>query len=114
MPYVAIKTNREIEPAARDDLLTATSARVAEELGKPEKFVMVCLESGCAMRFGGSDAPLAYLEFKSIGLPETRTAELSAVLAELMDTHLGIPKERVYVEFADAQRHMWGYNGATF
>ncbi|RLD31936.1 MAG: hypothetical protein DRI73_07875 [Bacteroidetes bacterium] len=27
---------------------------------------------------------------------------------------LNIPKERVYIEFSSAERHMFGWNGKTF
>ncbi|MDB9356503.1 phenylpyruvate tautomerase MIF-related protein, partial [Nodularia spumigena CS-587/03] len=27
---------------------------------------------------------------------------------------LGVPENRIYIEFADAQATMWGWNGATF
>ena len=35
-------------------------------------------------------------------------------MAEAMQTHLGVPADRVYIEFADAKRHMWGWDGGTF
>ena len=62
----------------------------------------------------GSDAPLAYLELKSIGLPADRTAELSAALCGLISTELSVASDRIYIEFADAQRHLWGWDSATF
>ena len=114
MPLLSIETNR---PTASEDaaaLLTAASSLVAEKLGKPERYVMVRLNHNPQMRFAGSDAPLAYLELKSIGLPEARTAELSAALCGLLETVLGVPADRVYIEFADAPRKMWGWDGGTF
>ena len=75
---------------------------------------MVSYRHNPDMLFAGSDAPLAYLELKSIGLPGERTGELSALLADAMQQHLGVPADRVYIEFADAERHLWGWNGGTF
>jgi hypothetical protein len=75
---------------------------------------MVSLETEQSMLFAGDDAPCAYLELKSIGLPEGRTAELSASLCKFIHGELDIPQERIYIEFANAARHMWGWNGATF
>jgi phenylpyruvate tautomerase PptA (4-oxalocrotonate tautomerase family) len=83
-------------------------------LGKPERYVMVRLEHNPHMLFAGSDAPLAYLELKSIGLPGERTADYSRDLSELIGKQLQIPSDRVYIEFSDAARHLWGWNGATF
>lgn len=114
MPYLLIKTN--ITPAADavPALLRKASQQVARALGKPEDYVMVALEHSCPMLFAGSDAPLAYLELKSIGLPETRTGELSALLARLVHEEMGVNPDRIYIEFADAAGPLWGWNGATF
>lgn len=114
MPFLRIETNQPLEADRRAGLLAAASAGVASLLGKPERYVMVSLAHNPDMLFAGSAEPLAYLELKSIGLPRARTAELSAALCALMDEHFGIPADRVYIEFADADRALWGWNGATF
>lgn len=114
MPYLKIQTNLSVEKTLRPDLIGRVSRSVAENLGKSERYVMVALQDGVCMSFAGSDGPLAYLELKSIGLPEARTGELSRALCDLMHAELNIDKERVYIEFADAPRRMWGWNGATF
>ena len=110
MPYLKIKSNQEIKPS----LLKQTSNTVAEALGKPERYVMVEAEHNPNMLFAGSDEPLAYLELKSIGLPASATASLSETICNLIEKELGIAKERIYIEFADAPRNMWGWNGGTF
>jgi hypothetical protein len=66
------------------------------------------------MRFAGSNDPLAYLELKSIGLPTDRTTEFSQTLCDTLSQQLQIPTDRIYIEFSDAERHLWGWNGATF
>jgi phenylpyruvate tautomerase PptA (4-oxalocrotonate tautomerase family) len=114
MPLLSITTNQLLTEADRPQVLKQLSASVAEVLGKPERYVMVSYQHNPHMLFGGSDAPLAYLELKSIGLPGDKTGTLSAALTEAMQTYLRIPVDRVYIEFADAERHMWGWNGGTF
>ena len=114
MPLLKISTNQSLDEDAVQTLLSEASAAVAQMLGKPEQYVMVDVSAGRAMSFAGSSAPLAYLELKSIGLPGDRTADLSARLCALVSKHLGVSGERVYIEFADAERHLWGWNGATF
>ena len=114
MPMLKIQTNTPVAEATKKVLVTVASGIVAEMLGKPERYVMISVEENPAMLFGGSDAPLAYLELKSIGLPENRTGEFSTRLAKLLEEQLGLPSDRVYIEFADAARHMWGWNGGTF
>ena len=57
---------------------------------------------------------LCCLELKSIGLPQDRTTELSKALCKLVHDEFGVRPDRVYIEFADAPRTMWGWNGGTF
>ena len=114
MAYLKIQTNIEREPGDSQPVLARASKLVAEKLGKPEQYVMVALETAMPMAFAGSEAPAAYLELKSIGLPQDRTKELSGALCELIHAEFGVSQERVYIEFADAPRAMWGWNGGTF
>jgi len=114
MPLLKIQTSQPVATGTQSALLSKASQAVADMLGKPERYVMVSLEHNPGMLFGGSDEPLAYLELKSIGLPEANTAEYSRRLADLLSEQLGLPADRVYIEFADAPRAMWGWNGGTF
>lgn len=114
MPFLKIQTNVDIDQNKQTDLLTRASALTASELGKPESYVMVAIEPSCNMSFAGTTSPLAYLELKSIGLPESKTATLSKALCDLITESLNIDQGRVYIEFADAPRKMWGWKGTTF
>lgn len=114
MPYLKIQTNVEREPGDSQPATLRASKLVAELLGKPEQYVMVALEAGVPMAFAGSEAPAAYLELKSIGLPQARTAEFSRALCAFISDEFGIRQERIYIEFADAPRTLWGWNGGTF
>jgi phenylpyruvate tautomerase PptA (4-oxalocrotonate tautomerase family) len=114
MPYLLVKTNHVVEPSQQAELLKRCSQAVAGMLGKPERYVMVSIESGSPMIFGGDTAPCAYLELKSLGLPEEKSADYSTVLCELINDAMGIPPERIYIEFSSPARHMWGWNSGTF
>ncbi|TVQ87875.1 MAG: hypothetical protein EA400_10210 [Chromatiaceae bacterium] len=114
MPTLMIKSNALAATGDHSALLAAASARLAELLGKPERYVMVLLEPIAAMSFGGSAAPAAYLELKSLGLPEERTPVLSAALCGLIENHLGVPSRRIYIEFQSPPRHLFGHDGGTF
>lgn len=114
MPMLILRTNRIVSDDQRTALLQAASQTVAEMLGKPERYVMVSLEDARPLVFGGTDQPAAYLELKSIGLQDKHTKDYSARLSELLEDKLDIPRERIYVEFADAARQRWGWNGGTF
>ena len=114
MPLLRVQTNHPLSPDSRSRLLRNASATVAEILGKPERYIMVSFEHNPDMLFAGTEAPCAYLELKSIGLPSERTREFSARLCDLIENYLGIPRNRVYIEFSDAARNLWGWNGTTF
>lgn len=114
MPLLRIQTNLNPTETQRQSLLRTASQQVAALLGKPERYVMVSLEHNTAMLFAGKDAPLAYLELKSIGLPTAKTGELSQALCTLLHQALGIDADRIYIEFSDAERTLWGWNGGTF
>ena len=114
MPYLKIQTNVDLPAAETENLLKAASKAVAEALGKPERYVMVAVEGGRPIVFSGQSAPAAFLELKSIGLPENRTSDLSSALCALMKSALDVPEDRVYIEFANAKGGLWGWNGGTF
>jgi phenylpyruvate tautomerase len=114
MPILIVKTNADLSSVDRPGLLRTASETVAAMLGKPEGYVMVILEPTPDMCFGGDSAPLAYLELKSLGLPEDRTPEFSAALCALLQQQLGIAPGRVYIEFASPARHLFGFDGKTF
>jgi phenylpyruvate tautomerase len=114
MPYLKIQTNLPLSKTAERSVLQDASALVAKELGKPEEFVMVALQPNTPMMFAGTDDPVAFLELKSIGLPADKTKRLSRTLCDLINRHLGIRPERVYVKFIDVLHSMWGWKGDTF
>jgi len=112
MPLLSIRTN--ISLSDRSSLASLASKTTANALGKPESYVMVAVEDQLTMLFAGSDEPTAYLELKSISLPESETKTLSSALCQLINEQLDIEKNRIYIEFSNAERHMWGWNGSTF
>jgi phenylpyruvate tautomerase PptA (4-oxalocrotonate tautomerase family) len=111
MPYLKIQTNLPLAKKAERTILRSASALVAEQLGKPESFVMIAVQPDTPMLFAGSDEPVAFLELKSVGLPARETKELSVALCKLVEGHLGIPSDRVYIKFIDVRHGMWGWKG---
>jgi len=114
MPTLILTTNVPTPEEQRKRILAAASSKVAEVLGKPESYVMVLLRIEPDMLFAGTSDPTAYLELKSLGLPEDQTAHLSAALCGFVKSHFGVPPERVYIEFASPPRHLFGWSGSTF
>jgi phenylpyruvate tautomerase len=114
MPLIRIISSAE-PPKDSEALLRKLSALLAQQLGKPESYVMTCLEPRARMTFAGSNEPACYVEVKNVGVfTADKTAPLSAAITEVLAAGLDVAKGRVYIEFGDAKPHMWGYDGDTF
>lgn len=115
MPLIKVQTSvSQPEQSAAVALLKDLSAALAQQLGKPESYVMTALEANVPMTFAGTTDPVCYMEIKSIGLPSSKTQTLSQEFCQKINQSLNIPTDRIYIEFADAPRNMWGWNGKTF
>jgi phenylpyruvate tautomerase len=104
----------ELPEAKRDALLKAASRLIADQLGKPEQYVMAGIEPKLQMIFSGSSEPTAFLSLRSIGLPEAKLKTLSMALCKLLNDQAGIPADRVYIAFEDVRAKHWGFYGGTF
>ena len=114
MPYLKITTSKNIDAGQKHNLLKTASRMVASELGKPEQYMMVSVESQVQMLFAGTEETCAFLELRGIDLPESKTGKLSQLLCGLVESQTGIRKDRVYITFADIKPNMWGWNAETF
>ena len=112
MPVLKIQTNAEI--AGKEKFMKDATALLSRVLHKPPQYIMILPESGMEMLFGEKTDPAAFVELKSIGLPEDETAEISAELCSFLENRLGVPQNRMYIEFSNAEGHMFGWNGGTF
>ncbi|MDX2214711.1 MAG: phenylpyruvate tautomerase MIF-related protein [Oculatellaceae cyanobacterium bins.114] len=95
--------------------LKRLSTHLAKHTGKPESYVMTAFEPDVAMTFGGTLDPVCYIEIKSVGtMSAAQTKAMSQDFSQIVAEGLGIPANRLYIEFADAKGMMWGWNGSTF
>ena len=113
MPYLKIQINQDFDEKKKAEIMDKISKLVAKELGKPESMIMIVLETATTMVFGGTNEPTLFMELKSVGLPESKTSDLSKSLCDFAEQYLNVKKERVYIEFANATGLMWGWNGNT-
>lgn len=114
MPYLKVQSNKSFSSKKQKSFLLDCSSLLSHELGKPEKYVMTAFEQKLEMTFGGISEPTIFLQLKSIGLPDTKTKDLSNKFSNLVEEKLKIPKDRVYIEFMDVPRGFWGWNGILF
>jgi len=64
--------------------------------------------------FGGESQPTAFVLLKSIGLPADRCAEFSERICQFLNDEMEVPADRVFIEFVDLKRNLFGWNGNTF
>lgn len=110
MPIINLKSSTAIP----EDLLTEISSMLAVTLDKPEQYVMV-VSSTADLLMSGAAGDAVYAEVKSLGgLGRLVNHEITMKLCVLLDDHLGIPADRIYVTFQSLERDHWGWNGRTF
>jgi phenylpyruvate tautomerase PptA (4-oxalocrotonate tautomerase family) len=114
MPFLKLDTNQLINTEISPALIKQLSQVVANETGKPERYVMVEINGNKSMLFAGNDQPLAFLACKSIGLSPAQAKKLSSAISQLLERTLAIPADRVYIEFSNCPGDFWGWNGSTF
>ena len=112
MPLLEISTNSEIRNS--QNIAQQASKLTADLLGKPESYVMVKVQPAQTLIFAGSNKPAAHIKLKSLGLPENRTADFSEKICSFLSTELNIDSARIYIEFSNPERHMWGWDKRTF
>ena len=116
MPLIQVKTTvATTEKTEVESLLKSLSASLAKHLGKPESYVMTAFESDVPMTFAGTTDPVCYMEVKSIGnMSPAQTKTMSQDFCQTISDKLGVPPNRIYIEFNDAKGSMWGWNSSTF
>jgi len=112
MPLLELTTNTNIDD--QQHIAQQASKLTAQILGKPESYVMVKVMPAQTLIFAGTDEPAAHVKLKSLGLPENNTAELSSKICAFISENLNISSARIYIEFSNPERHMWGWDNRTF
>jgi len=114
MPFVSLKVSVSVDEKSQQDLLGKISKIIAEGVGKSEKYVMASVES-CAMVMSSLPGDAAFADVRSIGgLSREINRNLSQQICMLIYEMLGIPQDRIYINFFDIGRDSWGWNGTTF
>ncbi len=116
MPRLTIRTSAKLS----DEVIAAASKQlstdVAAALEKDEKWMMIEIVAGLHMRMAGdAETPVAACEIVCIGHVDIEhNTAVSAAVAKVLETMMGVPKTRYYCTFNDYARENIGYNGVTF
>jgi phenylpyruvate tautomerase len=74
----------------------------------------VSLAPGQRLVFAGSEEPAAFLELRSIGLPDAKRGSLCTELTDLIAEFFGIARDRIFLMMVDVDAKLWGHGGKTF
>ena len=114
MPLLKLETTVTVSDGQRQQLLASLSKAVAETIGKPEQYVMVALGTA-AFLMSGQPGDAAFVDVRSIGgLTGAVNRKLSQQVCTILQDVLGVPPNRVYLNFSEIEAGNWGWNGSTF
>jgi len=110
MPLLSISTSSKINE--KDLFLRNCSQLVSKLTKKSEQYVMVRLFDETPMYFDEDYSPSCFIELKSIGSlsPQIMSKEISLFISN----QIGIPINRIYINFEDIEASNWAWNGKTF
>ena len=115
MPLIKTLTSVKCTEEQKVELASELSGICAKTIGKPETYVASIVEDDAVITFGGEKADAAFVEVKSIGgLNGNINKALSSAVCECLESKLGIPQDKVYINFSDVSANCWGWNGGTF
>ncbi len=114
MPLLRLETSASIPDEKRQALLASLSKLVTETNGKPEQYVMVSVNPA-TIRMSGESGPAAFVDVRSIGgLSREANRKLSEKVCGILYQDLGVPPDRIYLNFTDTTAANWGWSGRTF
>ncbi|XP_018565354.1 macrophage migration inhibitory factor homolog [Anoplophora glabripennis] len=114
MPHFRLETNvpQDKIPA---DLSAKLCGVLAKSLGKPINYCVATVVGGVNMSWGGTSEPAAQATLMSIGaLGVEENKKHAKALYEIVNKSIGIPLDRMYINFFDWPTSAVGYNGTTF
>src|SRR5438132_3731152 len=101
MPLLKLETTVALPEDKRKTLSGALSKIVAETIGKPEQYVMVVI-GHAVMLMSGKPGEAAFVDVRSIGgLSGDVNRRLSEKICQLLEQSLGVPQNRIYLNFTD-------------
>jgi phenylpyruvate tautomerase len=114
MPLLRLETTVVLNEEKRKSLLSDLSCMVTETTGKPEQYVMVTMNQSSIL-MSGKPGDAAFVDVRGIGgLSSSINRQLSEKICHLLNQSLGVPSNRIYLNFTDVEASNWGWDGNTF
>ena len=114
MPYFNVQTNQTMTPSEERAFMSQAVDHLETLLGKSRAYIMVAIQSGLPLVFGGESTPAAYVQLRSIGLEASQCPDLARAISEMLETRLNVPPDRVFIDFHGLDRALFAWNGKTF
>uniref|UniRef100_A0A8C6TH91 Macrophage migration inhibitory factor n=1 Tax=Neogobius melanostomus TaxID=47308 RepID=A0A8C6TH91_9GOBI len=114
MPMFVVNTN-VAKSEVPNALLSEATEELAKAMGKPVQYIAVQVNPDQMMMFGNKGDPCALCSLHSIGkINGTLNKQYSKLLCGLLNKHLSIPAERIYINFVDMDAANVAWNNSTF
>ncbi|KAM8848512.1 macrophage migration inhibitory factor [Synchiropus picturatus] len=114
MPMFVVNTN-VAKGEVPTVLLSEATAELAKAMGKPAQYIAVQLNPDQMLMFGGNGDPCALCSLHSIGKINGAANKMySKLLCGLLNKHLGISPDRIYINFVDMEPANVAWNNTTF
>ena len=113
MPMIDSKITVKMTDGQKEELKTEFG-RLIGTLNKPESYLMVGIEDGYDLWFGGKKLDKgAYVAVSLLGsAPKASYEKLTGQICDLLGEKFGIPGNAVYVTYHSVSD--WGWNGSNF
>ncbi|KAL6479867.1 hypothetical protein MHYP_G00109000 [Metynnis hypsauchen] len=114
MPMFVVNTNvsKDAVPAG---LLSQLTEELAKATGKPTNYMAVHIIPDQMMMFGGKSDPCALCSFHCIGkIGGSQNKQYSKLLMGILNKHLAISPDRIYINFFDMEAANVAWNNSTF
>ena len=115
MPFINNKITVPVDEGKRE-ALKAGYGKAISVFGKTEDWVMVSIEDGSELYFGGKKLELgAYVEVNLMGeIDDAAALAYTKHTCKMLGDELGIPADCIYVTFNTIPAARWGWNGHMF
>ncbi|KAM4731893.1 D-dopachrome decarboxylase [Anableps anableps] len=114
MPFIDLQSN--LPPSSfSEDFLKRFCSITAAALSKPEDRMNLVVHPGLPVLMGGSCAPCAVVSVSAISVTDTaeKNKEHSAKIFGFLTRELGLPEDRIVIQFHELQPHQVGKKGTV-
>lgn len=113
MPCINAKVSVPLT-AEKKDTLKAAFGKAISVMGKPESYLMVCLEENATVYFAGKKLDKgAFVQVSVLGQVNSDQAnKMTAEICNILKKELDIPGDGVYITYQGYKD--WGWNGSNF